>query len=130
MRGIALNPAINGINGSRIGIGLGWGGLFQNDLGYTGYSGLTSDARIKKNVVTIPNAINILMNLRDVRYEHKLDEVQYADLGLRSGLNYGFITQEIESILPDIVREKAIPHLNATKRPDSNQVNESREAEV
>jgi hypothetical protein len=130
VRGIALNPSLNGVNGNRTGFGLGWGGLFQNDLGYTGFFGLASDARIKKNVVTIPNAMNILMNLRGVRYEHKLDEAQYADLGLKSGLNYGFIAQEIESILPDLVKEKAIPHLNATKRPDSDQVNESREAEV
>jgi hypothetical protein len=130
VRGIALNPSLNGVNGNRTGFGLGWGGLFQNDLGYTGFFGLASDARIKKNVVTIPNAMHILMNLRGVRYEHKLDEAQYADLGLKSGLNYGFIAQEIESILPDLVKEKAIPHLNATKRPDSDQVNESREAEV
>jgi hypothetical protein len=130
VRGIALNPSLNGVNGNRTGFGFGWGGLFQNDLGYTGFFGLASDARIKKNVVTIPNAMHILMNLRGVRYEHKLDEAQYADLGLKSGLNYGFIAQEIESILPDLVKEKAIPHLNATKRPDSDQVNESREAEV
>ncbi|MBK8686143.1 MAG: hypothetical protein IPN26_14860 [Bacteroidetes bacterium] len=29
-----------------------------------------------------------------------------------------------------MVKEKAIPHLNATKRPNADQINESREAEV
>jgi predicted small metal-binding protein len=56
------------------------------------------------------------MKLRGVTYEHRLDEEQFSDLGLKQGLNYGFIAQEVEEILPSLVVEKNIPHINSSRR--------------
>jgi hypothetical protein len=122
VRGSAYKYILNGVNGNRTNDGsanTGWGGLFQADLGYTGFFGAASDARIKKNVENIQNATSIISSLRGVTYEHRLDDPRYNDLGLKEGLNYGFIAQEVEAILPDLVREKAIPHISSTQRKGS-----------
>ncbi len=111
---------MNGSNGAPT---TGWGGLFQGDLGYTGFFGVASDQRLKQNIQTIPNALNIVKNLRGTTYEHNL--TAFPDLGLKSGINYGFIAQEVEQILPNLVREKNIPHIKSTVRG----TNDSNEAE-
>ena len=128
VRGTTYTLPLNGVNGSRGGAGAntGWGGLFQNDLGYTGFFGVASDERVKKNIETIHNPLNLIMQLRGVTYYHKLDDPQYSDLGLKPGLNYGFIAQEVETILPALVQEKNIPHINSTQRLST----ENKEAEL
>ena len=118
VRGTTYSLTLNGVNGQRGGGGadVGWGGLFQSDLGYTGILAAVSDKRVKKNIETIGEATKLIMKLRGVTYEHRLDEEQFSDLGLKQGLNYGFIAQEIEEILPSLVVEKNIPHINSSRR--------------
>ncbi|MCS6933543.1 MAG: tail fiber domain-containing protein [Chitinophagales bacterium] len=124
VRGLALNLTLHGVTGARTGAGAntGWGGLFQNDLGYTGFFGVASDIRIKKNIKNIDNAIDIIRQLRGVTYEHRTDDPAYADLGLKQGTNYGFIAQEIEKLLPELVKEKYIPHINETQRGSTQEM--------
>jgi hypothetical protein len=105
VRGTSYKYSLNGVNGNRTNDGsadIGWGGLFQNDLGYTGFMGVASDARIKKNVKEINNATDLVNSLRGVTYEHRLEDSRFGDLGLKTGLNYGFIAQEVEEVLPDL----------------------------
>jgi hypothetical protein len=118
VRGTTYSQILNGVNGQRGGGGAntGWGGLFQSDLGYTGILAAVSDKRVKKNIETIGEATKLIMKLRGVTYEHRLDEEQFSDLGLKQGLNYGFIAQEVEEILPSLVVEKNIPHINSSRR--------------
>ena len=47
--------------------------------------------------------------MRGVSYEHRND--QFKGLGLKEGLTYGFIAQEVETILPAVVKEKRIPYI-------------------
>jgi hypothetical protein len=116
VRGATNNLNATGVNGYVSGTPVnGWGGLFQNDLGYTGYFGSASDQRIKKNIRTIGNAMDIVKGLRGVTYEHKLDE--FNGLGLKSGLTYGFIAQEVEQVMPDIVKTKNIPYISTRENP-------------
>ncbi len=121
VRGIAGAGTNNGINGSNPAVTTGWAGLFQNDLGYTGFFGVASDQRIKTNIQTIASPLQLVKNMRGVTYEHRLDDARYSDLGLKSGLNYGFIAQEVEKVLPDLVREKNIPHMSGGIRDSKNQ---------
>ncbi len=61
-----------------------------------------SDARLKKDVNEIGNAIELVQNLRGVTYEYRTDD--RPELGLNKGLQYGFITQEVEEVMPNAVR--------------------------
>ena len=124
VRGVAGAGTNNGVNGQNAAPTTGWAGLFQNDLGYTGFFGVASDRKLKQNIQTIPNALSIISQLRGTIYEHNFS--LYPDLGLKKGLNYGFIAQEVEAVLPDLVREKNIPHINSCYRGTT----ENQEAEV
>ncbi len=118
VRGICGAGNQLGVNGQNVAVTTGWSGLFQGDLGYTGFFGVASDAKLKKNIQTIDNPMGMIMQMRGVTYEHRLD--QYPDLGLKTGTNYGFIAQEIEIVAPDLVRTKTLPHINSTNRGTSS----------
>merc|ERR1711998_481001 len=63
----------------------------------------TSDGRLKKEVVTLPNAIGVVQQLRGVSYswDNSVPGRSVPDgVGLRSGL----IAQEVERILPGSVK--------------------------
>ena len=75
--------------------------MFLNGLGYTGALSALSDARTKTNVRPMENALDIIKNLKGVNYEYDL--VKYPYLGLSEGKQYGFIAQELEAVLPELV---------------------------
>ena len=56
----------------------------------------TSDARLKKNIVTIPDALNKVMQLRGVNYE-------WIDSSVETGTRMGLIAQEVEKVVPEVV---------------------------
>lgn len=70
----------------------------------------TSDANMKKNIESIEdeNSLNILNSLRPVKYNWKND-------GSDSEKTSGFIAQEVESVLPELVITE-----NGTKRLSMN----------
>lgn len=92
----------------------GFAGLFVGTLGYSGGLSNLSDRRTKKNIKSIPNAINLLVRLNPVSYQFDLEKYPY--LGLNSKDEFGFIAQEIESVLPSIVQEKMIDVNIGTKK--------------
>ncbi|MBN1781151.1 tail fiber domain-containing protein [bacterium] len=56
-----------------------------------------SDARLKKNVRTIPDALEKVLRLRGVNFEWQDTENREA------GMKMGFIAQEAESIIPEVI---------------------------
>jgi hypothetical protein len=59
----------------------------------------TSDARYKQNVATFDNALECILNLRGVTFDWKPTEGRdFAD-----GKQIGFLAQEVEKILPELV---------------------------
>jgi hypothetical protein len=97
----------NGVVGTRFnsgGANTGWGAYFVNDVGYTGFHQGISDKRVKKNIINMEGGLEMVMKLRPVIYEHKLDE--YPLMGLGEGVQYGFIAQEVMATVPNVVHEK------------------------
>lgn len=58
-----------------------------------------SDARLKHNIVTLDNALDRILNLRGVSYEWNQD----SGFGADAGRQIGFIAQEVEKVLPELV---------------------------
>lgn len=105
-----------GVVGTRFnsgGANTGFGGLFVNDLGYTGWFGNVSDKRLKKDITKINNALSILTQLNPVKYYFDIEK--YPNMGLNTELEYGFIAQEVNDILPEIIREKLFPTNGASE---------------
>jgi hypothetical protein len=61
----------------------------------------TSDARYKTHIATFPDALDTILNLRGVTFDW--DREQWKDRGFAEGKQIGFIAQEVEKILPELV---------------------------
>jgi hypothetical protein len=59
-----------------------------------------SDERIKENVETITNAIDIVKNLRGVKFDFKEGVIPDSE---NMSKQYGFIAQEVQKVVPDLV---------------------------
>ena len=70
----------------------GWvrGGSFQN-----------SDARYKKNIHSLSDALATVRKLRGVRFDW--DQEAHPAMNLRDGMELGLIAQEVETVLPELV---------------------------
>lgn len=60
-----------------------------------------SDARYKKNIFTLNNALEKVMQLRGVGYEMRKEE--FPDKQFSEGAQVGLIAQEVEKVVPEVV---------------------------
>jgi hypothetical protein len=60
-----------------------------------------SDARYKQNILPFENALDTILNLRGVTYEW--DRSTFPGGNLAEGRQIGFIAQEVEKVLPELV---------------------------
>ncbi len=84
-----------------------WAGWFDNDVmingtGYnSSFASFTSDRKFKKEIKTIENASSIISKLNPSTY-YMLTDNEYG-LHFSAQKQYGFISQEVEVLLPDLV---------------------------
>jgi hypothetical protein len=84
------------------------GDVFINGTGTISPSPwIVSDARFKKDVVGIQNAMEILKKFRPTQYHHKSKNSWGMNFDDR--LSYGFIAQEVEKDFPELVKEQRKP---------------------
>jgi len=67
-----------------------------------GYSQV-SDIKFKKDIASIDSPLNKILKINGVSYSWKTEE--YRDRGFMEGKHYGVIGQEVEKVLPEIVKE-------------------------
>lgn len=67
-----------------------------------------SDARLKKNVKTLTDALEKIKQVRGVEYN--FDTEAYPNLTLTHDKQIGFIAQELEQIFPSMIHEKGVPY--------------------
>jgi hypothetical protein len=122
LMGLAMNAAgtasgVEGFSNSTAGNGVLAGFVGGNTLAATGWAlfsngwagGTTawqnvSDRRLKKNIKTLDGSLSKIMSLRGVEYN--FDKTNYPDVNLDTQTKQlGFIAQEVEEVLPNIVRE-------------------------
>lgn len=63
----------------------------------------TSDRNLKENIQPLDNALSTIMKLNPSTYNFR-GNGNYKGLQLSTGLHYGLIAQEVESILPSLVK--------------------------
>lgn len=71
----------------------------------------TSDRRLKKDITPVENGLHKVLQLNPVTYRWKKDD---------GHTHVGFIAQEIETVLPEIVRKSNINDRNTTDRVPAN----------
>lgn len=82
-----------------------YAGYFIGDVNYTGNLTNASDAKLKYDVNGLQNATALIKELAPKSYYYK-QEGEAAKLQLASGLQYGFIAQELEEVLPNLVKNQ------------------------
>jgi hypothetical protein len=80
-------------------------GAFYGDVYTTGMY-LPSDKNLKENVQDFNSAMNIINKLKPKYYQYKND-AKYASIHLPKGNHYGLIAQDLEQVLPGLVKQSA-----------------------
>jgi hypothetical protein len=91
--------------------GVGHAGLFDGDVHVNGNLTWTSDERKKENIGDLKDALAIVQRLKGHTYTFKADD----NLNLATGEQIGFLAQELEAVLPNLVSDLSIPTHNVPK---------------
>lgn len=93
-----------------------YAGYFDGNVNYTGTLTNVSDRKLKYNVNSLSDATSIVNRLAPKTYFYKQDGEAGA-LNLSEGLQYGFIAQELELVLPELVIDQV--HMKDVKSKES-----------
>jgi hypothetical protein len=93
-----------------------YAGYFVGDVNYTGTLTNVSDRKLKYNINTLNDATTIVNQLSPKTYYYKQDG-DAGELNLSEGLQYGFVAQELELVLPDLVKNQV--HMKGLKSTES-----------
>lgn len=82
-------------------------GYFNGDVTITGVLTNPSDRKLKSDIKPIPSALTLINQLNPVSYVY--NNSINSKLNLPKGLQYGFIAQEMESVMPNLVTSQVLP---------------------
>ncbi len=85
-------------------------GNFVGTVHVNGAVVLTSDINLKENVELINNANSILSQLNPVTFNYKQTGI-YDRMDMATGNQFGLIAQEVEVILPELIKQAKFPAL-------------------
>lgn len=75
------------------------------NIGLTGEVLVITDTKLKTNIRSIDNAVEIVRNMNGVRYNYKYNE--YPEMKLSEKNQIGLLAQDVEKVLPELVHEDA-----------------------
>lgn len=107
------------------GIGGFYAGYFNGDV-YANGTYYSSDQKLKQNITEFSSAMDIINQLHPKHYEYRHDG-NYKLMNLPSGEHYGLIAQDVEKILPNLVKdskfETRFANQNTTDKKNSETIN-------
>jgi hypothetical protein len=83
-------------------------GDFTGTVNINGMVVLTSDFNLKENISSLNNATNLLDQLNPVSFTYKQSGI-YDRMEMATGNQFGLIAQEVELILPELVKNVIFP---------------------
>lgn len=122
--GSSLSINANGLNGN---VNIDGGNLHvSGDITAGGTITETSDRNLKENIQPLQNGISTIMRLNPSTYNFR-GNGEYNGLMLSTGLRYGLIAQEVEEVLPSLVKDNIHTYsesVNTGSGPDMTSENE------
>jgi len=91
-----------GIYGYASGGSVAYAGYFSGNVYCTG-SYLPSDEKLKKNIMDLNGSLSKIMKLKAKTYEYDIEN--HPKMGLSQGKQIGLIAQDVETVLPEAVRD-------------------------
>jgi len=95
-----IYASVSGNN--NLGAGPNYAGYFNGDVVTAGGSYFYSDGRIKKDITSINSSLSIIKQLNPVNYNFEIEGNK--NLALPTEKQYGFISQEVQKILPEFTK--------------------------
>ncbi len=97
------------------GTGINYAGYFNGDVLSTTGNYLTSDTKLKSNIKDLSNdnALTLLNKLIPKSYEYRTTD--YPSMNLPKGNQYGLIAQDVEAVLPQLVKDAIHPAARDTQ---------------
>ena len=80
----------------------------------TAFSQKVSDANLKQNVSSVQNALETIQRLEPKRFEYNVKK--YNELKLPAGQHYGFLAEDVQRLLPELVRAKSKSYMVGKNR--------------
>jgi hypothetical protein len=96
--------------------GVSYAGYFNGNVAYTGTLSRASDAKLKEEIRSISNGLELVLKLKPVEYKYK----QITDASFTKTKQAGFIAQEVFSILPHVVTNEQFALLNTEESADKS----------
>lgn len=97
-----------------------WAGYFIGDVEITGSLSLLSDRALKTDIKDEENMMSKIMLLKPKSY--LFDIVKNKNMALSNKLQHGLISQEVEEVFPELVKEGFAPGTSANKNEDGKPV--------
>lgn len=85
----------------------GYAGYFSGNT-FTSNTYQTSDGKFKTNIKAVEDGVKTIMALQPKTYTY--DTQQFDFMNLPEGVQYGFVAQDIETLLPNLVRRAFQPY--------------------
>ena len=93
-----------------------WAGYFDGNVFATNGTFQTSDRKLKENIKSEESILSKLSQLNPVNYNYK----KIKELNLATGLQHGFVAQELEAVFPELVRDVSKPIFDKERNFISN----------
>lgn len=102
------NQTAYGVYGTAAGV-TAWAGYFAGDVKATGVF-VSSDAKLKENIKDLSNPLDVVLKLSPKTYSYKQSE-EFLGLNMPKGDKFGLIAQELEKVLPELVKTSVNPEI-------------------
>lgn len=79
-----------------------YAGYFNGNVAYTGTLSSVSDQRLKTNIEPLQQALEMVEAIEVKTYNYR-DDAEFKDMNLAAGKQYGFIAQQLETVVPELV---------------------------
>ncbi|MEL6252528.1 MAG: tail fiber domain-containing protein [Bacteroidota bacterium] len=96
----------------------GYAGYFSGNVFTTG-SYLPSDERLKTQIAPLQSGLPTILQLKPKQYRYEHEKFDF--MNLEEGDQFGFIAQEIESLLPNLVKDSFQPFDEVTTDSEDGQ---------
>lgn len=122
VRAISSGSGTNyGVYGYAYGGTTNYAGYFSGNVTVTGTFSNVSDMKFKSDIQPISNSLSTLMKLEPKTYSFKTKE--FKSMNLPEGKHYGFVAQELEKIMPELVTNNIQPaEYNEKKEKTSDEI--------